>query len=63
MINVGVTSIVGSMRENILRQFSHVMGRDYSEALRVVMEINVDDKSDKEDEKVDRLNRNLYEDN
>jgi len=40
--SVEVTSIVGKMRKNKLRWFSHVMRRENSEAVRTVMEMNVE---------------------
>lgn len=41
--SVKVASIVSKMRENRLRWFGHIMKRDDSEPVGVVIEMNVDD--------------------
>ena len=42
--SLGVASIVGKLRENRLRWFGHVKRREETEAVRVVMEMNVEGK-------------------
>lgn len=45
--SVKTASTMGKMRENRLRWFGHVMRRNNSEAVTIVMVINVDEKSGK----------------
>ncbi|XP_050444261.1 uncharacterized protein LOC126847894 [Adelges cooleyi] len=45
--SLGVASIVEKTRENMLRRFGHVIKRDEAEAVRGVMKINVEGKSEK----------------
>jgi len=40
--NIGVTSIVNKLRDNILRRFGHVMRRENSKTVRTPMEMNVE---------------------
>jgi len=42
--SIGVASIVDYIRENKLRWFGHVMRREETEAVRVVMKLNVEGK-------------------
>lgn len=45
--SIGVISIVDKVRENRLRWFGHVMRRENSKAVRMVMEMNVERLSKK----------------
>jgi len=42
--NIGVTSIVVKIKENRLRWFGHVMRREETKAVKVVMKMNVEGK-------------------
>jgi hypothetical protein len=43
-ISMGISSIVGMMRENRLRWFSHVIRREETNTVRVLIKMNVEGK-------------------